>query len=168
MHRPTATFRAVLLAVVAVAAAGCTKKIDMDKVKSAARTIVKDQLGVPLGEITCPDDDVKPKRGTVFECTAKAGGVDFAIEVTLTDAEGTAQLRSKDVVSTKKVADLLTQGIKDQAKIDVTVDCGAKPLLKFTPEEAFECTASDSGGNKRQVAVKIGDAYGNGVTWEAK
>jgi hypothetical protein len=84
-----------LLAVVAIvpialAAAGCSKKIDTDKAERSIKAGLESKTGgrVAIASVTCPDD-VDVEKGKRFDCTVKGmNGRTATVTVVQTDDKG--------------------------------------------------------------------------------
>ena len=79
--------RFVILAVIVLVAAGCTK-LDTDGLEGTLKKQVAAEIGSPVTSVDCPSD-VEVETGGTFECTATEGsGTTFTVRVTQTDDEG--------------------------------------------------------------------------------
>ena len=84
-----------LLAVVAIvpialAVAGCSEKIDIDKAERSIKSGLESKSGgkVAIASVTCPDD-VDIKKGKRFDCTVKGtNGRTATVAVVQTDDKG--------------------------------------------------------------------------------
>jgi hypothetical protein len=84
---------AVLLCLGAVVLAGCGKRLDTGKIESEIKKGLIDQTGAKIAAVTCPND-VKPKKGNTFQCTAKAvNGKGVKIQVIQEDGNGRVSWR---------------------------------------------------------------------------
>jgi hypothetical protein len=87
MRRPLAV---VAIVPIALAVAGCSKKIDTDKAERSIKAGLEGKTGgrVAIASVTCPDD-VGVKKGKRFDCTVKgANGRTATVTVVQTDDKG--------------------------------------------------------------------------------
>lgn len=150
---------AAALVVAAVAVAGCTRNLDMDKVKTAVREMVATQIGANVKNVACPE--ARPiKSGDTFDCTVDIDHGQTKVVVLQTDDAGSISMKTpQSVVKVGMIEKMIADGVKSNAGIDVAVDCGPK-FRPSVPNDSFECTGkSASGVNKYKVTVK--DDQGN-------
>jgi outer membrane lipoprotein SlyB len=79
-----------LLAVAALALAGCGNEIDTGELEEDLRTQLSEDAGVPAEDVSvsCPDGE-KAEEGNEFDCTLTApNGDEVTVEVTMKDDEG--------------------------------------------------------------------------------
>jgi hypothetical protein len=80
--------RFVAVAVLALAAAACTKTLDTDGLEGDLKSQIEDQTDSTITSVDCPPD-IEAKAGGTFECTAEEGsGATFTIRVTQRDDAG--------------------------------------------------------------------------------
>jgi hypothetical protein len=73
--------------------AGCTSKLDTDKIESGVKGDLAKRTGARITSVKCPDE-VDAKKGDRFTCTAQlAGGATLPIEVIQTDDKGSVTWR---------------------------------------------------------------------------
>jgi hypothetical protein len=158
-----------LLIVVApiVAAAGCTRSLDMTALDRSISDGINTQLQLPIAAVSCPTGDRAMKAGDKFDCTAtpKEGG---RLTVTVTQKDDAGNV-SWDVTKTEGLLDLdkvevsVKEGLKTQTNVDATVACeGRWKAAKVG--EVFQCQAT-SGDSKATVEVTTRDLEGN-ISWK--
>lgn len=80
--------RVAVVAMLAVAAAACTKTLDTDGLETQLQTDIERQTDSTITAVDCPED-VDVAAGETFECTAEEeSGATFTIEVTQRDDQG--------------------------------------------------------------------------------
>ena len=150
----TARQVAPLLTVsVALALAGCGS-LNTSKAEDEIASLIESQVGVTVASVDCPND-VKPKAGDVFTCTATGrDGTKATITVTQKDGKGNVRV-SAPLVHVSALEKSLA------AKIGggLTVDC--PDLLTVERGESFSCQARSSTGTSSTVKVTFVDDQGN-------
>jgi Domain of unknown function (DUF4333) len=80
----------VAIVPVALAVAGCSKKIDTDKAERSIKAGLESKTGgrVSIASVTCPDD-IDVEKGKRFDCTVKGtNGRTGTVTVVQTDNKG--------------------------------------------------------------------------------
>jgi len=159
--------RVAFLAVLAFGSGGCTRYLDMDGVGAAIRSGIKEQLGLTVAELSCPESR-EMKAGDAFECTATTeGGARIQVAVTQNDDEGRVSWEtagSEGLLDLEQLEKQIHTGLLDQAGVEAEVDCGGR--FSDTPAGgSFVCTARDTQGETAEVRVTVRDAEGN-VDWK--
>jgi hypothetical protein len=91
MSMRSRTVRLAAFAVLAIAAAACTKTLDTDGLETELTTQIEAQTGSTITAVDCPAD-VEVETGGTFECTAEEdSGATFTIQVTQTDDQGNVE-----------------------------------------------------------------------------
>jgi hypothetical protein len=73
--------------------AGCTAKLDTDKIEVEVKRDLADRTGARIASVTCPDQ-VDAKKGDTFRCTARTvSGERVPIEVVQRDDKGSVTWR---------------------------------------------------------------------------
>lgn len=154
----------------ATAAIGCTKTLDMDKLKGEVKSGISSQLGVQVKDVTCPENRTI-KSGDVFECKATGQvGATFAVKITQTDDRGNVnwELTSNEgLLDLKKLEEQIAASLNEQTGIDGKVDCGGAKFREAEPGKTFDCKASGPGGEEATLTVTMKDKAGN-VGWDLK
>jgi len=159
----------LILAATILAAAGCTRSLDMAALDRSISDGINTQLQLPIATVTCPTADRPMKAGDKFECTAtpKEGGR-LTVTVTQKDEAGNVSWevsKTEGLLDLDKVEVSVRDGLKTQAKIDATVACeGRWKAVKVG--EVFQCQAT-SGEHKATVEVTTADQNGN-ITWKVQ
>ena len=159
----------LILAVPILAAAGCTRSLDMAALDRSISDGINTQLQLPIATVTCPTADRPMKAGDKFECTAtpKEGGR-LTVTVTQKDEAGNVSWevsKTDGLLDLDKVEVSVRDGLKTQAKIDATVACeGRWKAVKVG--EVFQCQAT-SGDHKATVEVTTRDLEGN-ISWKVQ
>jgi hypothetical protein len=161
---------AVLLAAVALAAAGCSSSLDMGALNQSISTGINQQLALPIASVTCPTEPRPLQAGDKFDCVAtpQAGGK-LTVTVTQKDAAGNVAWevsKTEGLLDLDKVEASVVAGLKAQAQVDATVDCGER-WKAAKPGEVFECQATVSDGRKATVKVTTKDTEGN-IDWSVE
>jgi Domain of unknown function (DUF4333) len=159
--------RVAFLGALAFGVAGCTRSLDMDGVGQAIRSGIKEQLGLTVAELSCPESR-EMKAEDAFECTATTqGGARIQVSVTQNDDEGNVSWEtagSQGLLDLGQLEAQIRSGLLDQVGVEAQVDCGGR--FSDTPAgESFVCTATDGQGKTAEVRVTVRDAEGN-VDWK--
>ena len=159
----------LMLAALILAAAGCTRSLDMAALDRSISEGINTQLQLPIATVACPAGDRAMKAGDKFDCTAtpKEGGR-LTVTVTQKDEAGNVSWevsKTEGLLDLDKVEVSVRDGLKTQAKIDATVACeGRWKAVKVG--EVFQCQAT-SGEHKATVEVTTADQNGN-ITWKVQ
>ena len=153
-----------LLAVLAVAAAGCgDTKIDDAKAESFIEKTVAEQVGARVESVECPTD-LTAKKGETFECTVTGDdGSSGRTTVTEKDDEGNVSV-SAPFIHVRDLEEQIAGGLADQVGGKVELDC--PEIIVGSKGDTFECDAR-SGPDRASVLVTQTDDKGN-VRYELK
>lgn len=141
------------------AAAKMTNAEKIAKAEEALKALYTQQTGVSIESVKCPGK-AEFKAGSTFECQATAQGVKFGIQVNMLNDQGRFDSKTKGVLILSRIEELLVKNIKEQAKIDVTADCGGKLRVAKTGE-TFTCEVKTATGETRKATVTVKDEQGN-------
>ncbi|CAN1211327.1 DUF4333 domain-containing protein [Tumidithrix helvetica PCC 7403] len=147
----------------------CSTTLDIDKLKASIKDGIKDQMGITVQSVTCPEKR-EAKANDSFECTA-AAEKDSTITVTVKQSNDKGDVNwevasAKGVVDLTKTQKVIVDALKAQTGIDGTVDCGGK-FKVVKAGETFECKGTDAKGNSGTIEVKAKDDAGN-IEWHLK
>jgi hypothetical protein len=131
---------------------------------------INDQLALPIASVTCPTEPRPLQIGDAFECVAtpQAGGR-LTVSVTQKDGAGNVAWevsKTEGLLDLDKVEAAVAAGLKAQAAVDATVDCGSR-WKAAKPGEVFECQAAVTDGRKAVVRVTTKDVDGN-IDWSVE
>ncbi len=129
------------------------------KAEQALKELYTKQTGVAIESVDCPDN-VNFKAGSAFECQGSAEGINFGIQVKMENEQGRFDSKTEGLLILSKIEDLLETGIKKQAGIDVTADCGGK-LRVAKAGDSFTCEVKNDKGQTRNAKVTVKDEQGN-------
>jgi hypothetical protein len=91
MSMRSRSVRLAAVAVLAVAAAACTKTLDTDGLEGELKSQIEGQVNRTIAGVDCPAD-VEVETGGAFECIAEEeDGGTFTIQVTQTDDQGNVE-----------------------------------------------------------------------------
>jgi hypothetical protein len=91
--------RLAAFAVLAIAAAACTKTLDTDGLEGELRSQIETQTQSGVSSVDCPSD-VEVETGGTFECTAEEeSGASFTIRVTQSDDQGNVEWEIVDAAA---------------------------------------------------------------------
>lgn len=121
--------------------------------------------GIPIQAINCPNLE-KIEAGKVFDCEATIAEGKFPVTVTLTNAEGGVQLKTKQLVVLSKVETWLQQGIKEKSGLDYKAKCNGKIVLIQQSAQTVTCTLTDTNGQSKTATVTIQDENNIKAKWE--
>jgi hypothetical protein len=125
------------------------------------------KAGITVQTVTCPVA-VNVEAQDAFTCEAIAEGKTFQVAVnpknTPTQDKNELRWNTQGLLVLPKLEKTIQQGIQQQFRLDVTVNCGGKVRLA-KPGESFQCQVSDRRGQTRPVSVRVDDTQGN-VTWK--
>jgi hypothetical protein len=166
MRVSRAVLRVATLGAFACGASGCTRYLDMDGVDQAIRSGIKEQLGLTVTELSCPESR-EMKTDDAFECAATTeGGARIQVSVTQKDDQGNVAWEtagSQGLLDLEQLEAQIRTGLLDQTGVEAQVDCGGR--FNDTPAGgSFVCTARDAQGETADVRVTVRDAEGN-VDW---
>lgn len=166
MKMKTATTLALCLGA-SVALTGCTRRLDMDKLKTVLKDGFASQTGLQVKEVSCPESrDIK--AGDSFDCKATTpGGASATLKVTQSDDQGNVKWElsaSEGVLDLTKLAGTIQAGLKEQTGVEAQVDCGGK-FREAEAGKSFDCKATDAGGAAHTVTITVKDKAGN-VDWK--
>jgi hypothetical protein len=158
------------LAAAALAAVGCSSSLDMAALNQSISTGINQQLALPIASVSCPTEPRPLQAGDTFECVAtpQAGGK-LTVSVTQKDAAGNVAWevsKTEGLLDLDKVEASVAAGLKAQAQVDATVDCGER-WKAAKPGEVFQCQATVSDGRKASVKVTTKDIEGN-IDWSVE
>jgi Domain of unknown function (DUF4333) len=132
--------RAAPLLLLSVLAAGCTPRLDRQKLEMDIQNDMAAK-GVPIGNISCPS--VTLSKGTTFQCTGTdSNGTNAVFDVTASgDAKGdvTWKMRGK-FENMAVVGDHLEQSLSTRMGQPVDVTCPSKNIV-IQKGVTFECSA---------------------------
>jgi hypothetical protein len=75
-------------------------------------------------------------------------------------------MKTEGLLDLQKVQVSVVDGLKAQAGVEATVDCGGR-WKAIGPGETFECKATSAGGQTATVEVTTDDSEGN-ITWKVR
>jgi hypothetical protein len=161
--------RSVIL-LAALAAAGCSKSLDMAALNQSISSGINQQLSLPIASVTCPAEERPLQVGDTFDCVAtpQAGGK-LTVTVTQKDGDGNVAwevTKTEGLLDLDKVEAAVVAGLKAQAGVEATVDCGER-WKAATPGETFQCQAAVADGRKATVKVTTKDVEGN-IDWSVE
>ena len=150
-----------------LAVTGCTRRLDMEKLKTVLKDGFTAQTGVALKEVSCPESR-EIKAGDSFDCKATtAGGATATLKVSQSDDQGNVKWEvsaSEGVLDLAKLASTIQAGLKEQAGVEAQVDCGGQ-FREAEAGKSFDCKATDASGGAHGVTVTVKDKAGN-VDWK--
>jgi hypothetical protein len=134
-------------------------KTDIVSADEIKQTLAQNN-NIPIESVTCPN--TVANKTNPYDCTAKAEGITFPIEVTL-KSDGSYDLKAKGIIALKKLETIITQAVKAQnknLKMDFVTDCGGKLIRAVKVGETFECQLKAKNGATQAVQVSVKDEYG--------
>ena len=161
-----ATLTLVLPAAL-LALGGCAKQLKMERVENTLKDGVKQQLGMVLDAVGCPEDDRKAKTGDRFECVAKpAAGGNINLEVTVKDSKGAFDwkvTKIEGLLDLQPAQEAVKQGLEGGQEIVLGVSCGER-WQAGKAGDSFECRAEFGDGQTATVQVNAKDVAGK-ISW---
>ncbi len=157
--------------IVALATLGaCSRNINMADVDKSIREGIAAQLGMAVASIDCPEEQRAAKKGDIFTCTVSPDvGGQLTVTVTQNDDQGNitwSVTKTEGLLDLQKVQASVVDGLKAQAGVEATVDCGGR-WKAIRPGEMFECKATSPDGQTATVEVTTDDSEGN-ITWKVR
>lgn len=150
---------ALVAALVLFAIAGCTRKLDSNKINKSI-TDEFDTKGIKLRSVMCPSNIVI-KQGDKFDCAAvDSEGQALVVHVEQTDNHGSISWKLDGmIINMQNVGDSI------EAKVGKSADvkCPEKNMI-LRLNESFNCDAT-IGGSPHQVQITLTDSSGN-VAWK--
>ena len=143
------------------ALAGCgTATLNTANAETAIKTTIEQQTGSQVSSVDCPGN-VKAEKGKSFTCEATAAdGTKATINLTQTSDKGDIRINAP-LLHSGAAEHFIAESIRGRTGKRATVDC---PDLVVVGKTGTQLTcSSSSGGNKKNVAVKV-DAQGH-LTW---
>lgn len=122
------------------------------KVEQAIAQNLPKEIGVPIQSVSCPDQ-VLLAAGTSFDCDAKIAQGRFPVKVTVKDAQGNLNFRTKQILLLSEAETKLQQSIKKSEKLDVKADCGGKVKLFKKVGEKFQCKLKTTDGKTGTATI---------------
>jgi hypothetical protein len=153
-------FLAALVALAVLAGCG-TETLETDDAESQIASTIELQTGADVRSVECPGD-VKAEKGKKFTCEATAAdGTNATINLTQTSDEGDVHIDAP-LVHVNIMEDFIAESLRMQTGKRATVDC---PDLVAAKKGGTQLTCrSSSGGNKKNIAVKVDDQ--GRITWD--
>ena len=160
----------LLTPLLALAMAGCSRSVDIAALTQSISSGINEQLALPIATVTCPTESRPLQAGDTFECmaTPQAGGK-LTVTVTQKDADGNVTWevsKTEGLLDLDKVEAAVAAGLKAQALVEATVDCGER-WRAAKPGEVFQCQASVADGRTAVVRVTTKDVEGN-IDWSVE
>lgn len=148
----------LLTPIAALALTGCTKTIDAGKVEEEISKAVRVQAGVPVKEVSCPEN-VKAEKGGTFTCTVTAkDGTKGDVQVVQSDGDGNVKFNAPFIHMDEaegSVVEQINAQVKDAGEI--TVDC--PDIVIGEPGAPFTCKGLAGG---KPFTVKAVQTDGKG------
>ena len=142
----------------------------MAGVDKSIREGIAAQLGMAVATVDCPKENRVAKKGDLCTCTVspEVGGR-LTVTVTQNDDQGNitwSVTTTEGLLDLQKVQASVVDGLKAQAGVESTVDCGGR-WKAIRPGEVFECRATSADGQTATVEVTTDDSEGN-ITWKVR
>ena len=158
MHKGLLTGSTLVALGATLALSGCTEMIDADKGEEEISKAVRVQAGVPVKEVSCPED-VEVKKGGTFTCTVTAkDGTKGDVRVVQSDDEGNVKFDAPFIHMDEAEGSIVEQinaQVKDAG--EVTVDC--PDIVVGEPGAPFTCKGLAGG---KAFTVKAVQTDGKG------
>lgn len=136
-----------------------TTPANLRRVEQALQNLYRRQLGVPIESVNCPNN-ANLKVGGIFDCQARAQGVNFKIRVNMTDNRGKFNSHTRGLLILSKIEALIQKSVKEKTGANVTANCGGK-LRTARPGVTFRCQVKSPQGQIRNAQVTVKDELGN-------
>lgn len=118
---------------------------------------VKADCGAEV-QIVAPQDSV--------QCRIDLGNGEIDAPVVVKDVAGALEFAPKTAfLSIETITTTIADGIKKQAGVTATVDCGDGPYRAADVGTTFDCSAKATDGSTASVTVDVKDADGN-IEWK--
>ncbi|MGH9225899.1 MAG: DUF4333 domain-containing protein [Acidimicrobiales bacterium] len=136
------------------------ESLDVDKGEQLIEDQIEANTGFAVERVDCPERRIS--QGDQFECTAIIDGQPLRIQVTQTDDDGQIEGEPlQAVIDVAKATTVLTDEIRSQTGVAVTVTCSDKRALVQDVGSTFDCQARLPNGTSQRVMVTVKDVEGN-------
>jgi hypothetical protein len=128
--------------------------IEGNEVEQAIAAKLPQKIGVPIKSVSCPNKEVL-QPGKVFECKAQIAQGSFPIRITVKDAQGNLNFKTKQILLLPEAETQLQQSVKAHEKVDVKAECGDKIKLFQKVGEQFSCKLVKPDGKTGTATIKV-------------
>lgn len=134
---------------------------DNEEVVEVVTEGLKEEIDVDF-DVTCPKD-IEIRKGDTFDCTAiDPDDYEVIVRSTQTDADGTFDWEIVEYYNTEKLEASIAEGLKEQAKIDFTVECPEEVEMAVGAD--YACVATDPDGEETTIATETTED--GDINWE--
>lgn len=139
------------LLAAALGAAGCGREIDARDAERKLEQLAEATVA-PVAQVRCPA--AERREGVRFDCAvAFEDGSTHALRIVQLDDHGNyAPAWVEPIVSTERVAGLLTRELRDTGGGDPVVDCGRG--VQVVPADGLRCTMT-AAGVARSMVIRL-------------
>jgi hypothetical protein len=124
------------------------------EVEQAIANDLPKEIGVPIKSVDCPNQK-KLVPDQVFDCKAAIEPGSFLVRVTVKDAKGHLNFKTKRLLVLSEAEKLLQQSIKKSQNIEVKADCGDKVRLFKKVGDRFDCKLSNPSGKIGTATITV-------------
>ncbi|WP_421654663.1 DUF4333 domain-containing protein [Leptothermofonsia sp. ETS-13] len=125
-----------------------------EQVEQAIAHNLPKEIGVPIQSVSCPDE-IALETGKVFDCKAQIPQGNFPVKVTVKDAQGTLNFRTRRILLLSEAETQLQQSIKKREGIDIKANCGGKVKPFKRIGERVQCKLTQSDGKTGTATITV-------------
>ena len=124
------------------------------EVEQAIANDLPREIGVPVKSVECPNQP-KLVPDQVFDCKAVIEPGSFLVRVTVKDAKGHLNFKTKRLLVLSEAEKLLQQSIKKSQNIEVKANCGGKVRLFKQVGDRFDCKLTNPDGKSGTATITV-------------
>lgn len=156
--------RRLLILLATLALSGCTKNLDMPRIKASIKEGIQKQAGVAVLWVECPQSR-KARAGDRFECRAGVEGGAVTIDVVQDEYANAQWTQREQLLELSKVEATIRDGLKQNLGLETSVRCPG-PRIPSVAGTRFACTVTRSSGAGApfEAMILIKDTQGQ-IDW---
>lgn len=112
------------------------------------------EIGVPVKSATCPQQQ-NLEVGQVFDCKVEIEQGAFLVRVTVKDAKGHLNFKTKQLLVLSEAEKLLQQSIKKNQGIDIKANCSGKVRVFQKVGDRIDCKLTQPDGKTGTATITV-------------